>query len=78
MRRLHAVCNKHDVSTSEVSLRWLMHHSALGEQDAIIPGAKTFQQLEGNVADCKKGPLPHELLEAVEQMGRDVKDMFPH
>jgi aflatoxin B1 aldehyde reductase len=75
LRRLHTVCQEHHLSLTEVSLRWLMHHSALKEGDAIILGAKTLQQLEGNVAGCRKPPLPNELVKAVEQMWEDTKDV---
>ena len=42
------------MSLSEVCLRWLVHHSALGSGDAVILGAKRMNQLEKNVVDCRK------------------------
>ena len=73
LRKLHAVCQKHEVALSEVCLRWLVHHSALSRGDGIILGAKTINQLEGNVRDCRKGPLNDELVRAVELMEREAK-----
>ena len=68
LRKLHSVCQEYDLTLSEVCLRWLMHHSALGSEDAIILGAKRIDQLESNVANCRKGPLPQALVDAVESM----------
>lgn len=64
------------LSLPEVSLRWLMHHSALkGELgDAIVLGAKREDQLRGNVECCRKGPLPDVLVRAVGEMWEDVKE----
>ena len=72
LRKLHAVCQKHELPLSEVCLRWLMHHSALGAGDGVIVGAKRIEQLKGNVSDCRKGPLNDELVQAVEQMEKEA------
>ena len=68
IRGLKKACDEEGVSLSEVCLRWLINHSALGGEDAIILGAKRIEQLEGNVRDCRKGPLSGALLRAVEGM----------
>ncbi|KAH8653206.1 NADP-dependent oxidoreductase domain-containing protein [Tricladium varicosporioides] len=75
LQTLHAVCEKHNLSLTGVCLRWLMHHSQLGEGDGIILGAKRIDQLESNVVDCRKGPLPGELVKAVEGMWEEVKGL---
>ena len=64
------------ISLTEASLRWLMHHSALkGELgDAMILGAKREDQLRGNVAFCRKKPLPDVLVRAIEEMWEEAKD----
>lgn len=49
-----------------------MHHSALRADDAVILGAKRVEQLESNVADCRKGPLNAEIVKAVEEMWEEV------
>lgn len=66
IRTLSTACEKFGLSLTEVCLRWLMHHSELGSGDAIILGAKRLGQLEANVKDCRKGPLPEALVEAVQ------------
>lgn len=64
----------------DASLRWIMHHSELREGDGIILGATRVDQLAGNIEACKKGPLPSEVLEAVEELWADakseIKDLF--
>ena len=76
LRRLHTTCKAHDISLAEVSLRWIMHHSALGADDGIIIGAKRAEQLKGNVHNCRKGPLVEELRLAVEEMWESVKEVM--
>ena len=49
----------------ETALRWCVHHSALrlankGGNDGIITGVSSFAQLESNLKDCEKGPLPRD------------------
>ena len=58
----------------ETALRWCLHHSALNVggldgkgNDGIIIGVSSFEQLEGNLKDCEKGPLPEEVLKALDE-----------
>ena len=57
----------------ETAFRWLKHHSALnidrskGGNDGIIIGVSSQQQLEQNLADLEKGPLPEEVLKALDE-----------
>lgn len=72
IRKLKKVADKYGLTLAEVSLRWLMHHSVLGDGDAIIFGAKTLDQLERNVLETRKGPLEGEVLAAVEGLWGDI------
>jgi len=74
VRKFCKVCDDKGMSSTEASLRWIMHHSVLGEGDGIILGASRIDQLKGNVELCKKGPLDEELVKAVEELGEAVKD----
>ncbi|CAK7212246.1 hypothetical protein SCUCBS95973_001399 [Sporothrix curviconia] len=60
VRRLQAVCEAASppLTTQEASTRWLLHHSALGENDGVIFGAKTVEQIKANAAEMRRGPLP--------------------
>jgi aflatoxin B1 aldehyde reductase len=57
----------------ETALRWCVHHSKLkvggvgeGGNDGIIIGVSSLKQLEGNLADLEKGPLPEEVVKALD------------
>ena len=70
---------KHKLSCAEVALRWLQHHSQLKKDlgDAIIVGASSTKHLEENLADLEKGPLPDDVVEAVEDAWRQTKAIAP-
>ncbi|KAK5994175.1 Aldo-keto reductase [Cladobotryum mycophilum] len=70
IRKLKAACEASSpkLSVQEAALRWVIHHSALQDGDAIIIGAKRMVQLESNVADARRGPLEGAVLEAVESL----------
>lgn len=53
-----------------------MHHSQLGDEDAIILGATRVDQLKGNLDACGKDPLPDEVVLAVEEMWTSVQEEF--
>lgn len=42
MLRFCDACEKAGMTSTEVSLRWLMHHSELGDGDALILGASRY------------------------------------
>jgi aflatoxin B1 aldehyde reductase len=59
---------KHGLTEIECALRWLTHHSMLKQEagDAIIIGASSKEQLESNLVDLEKGPLPQDVVEALD------------
>ncbi|KAI3322786.1 aldo/keto reductase [Xylariaceae sp. AK1471] len=59
---------KHGFTIAEMALRWLVHHSELRQErsDAIIVGAGSIKNLESNLTDLEKGPLPKEAVEALD------------
>ncbi|KAG6008018.1 hypothetical protein E4U54_008756 [Claviceps lovelessii] len=68
--RLKAACDDANpaIATTEAGLRWLLHHSQLRDEDAIIIGASSISQVEKSVAWSKKGPLDEAIVSAVEAM----------
>ncbi|KAK5720619.1 hypothetical protein LTS12_027616 [Elasticomyces elasticus] len=64
---IRPVAKKHGITESECALRWLAHHSVLkGENgDGIIIGASNIKHLEDNLEALSKGPLPEEVVEAI-------------
>lgn len=65
------------MSLAEVSLRWLVYHSALGNEDGVILGASRVEQVAENVRCCRAGPLSEDIRKAVEGLWEDSrKDRF--
>ncbi|KAI1174850.1 aldo/keto reductase [Nemania sp. FL0916] len=65
---IQPVAQKLNLSVAEMALRWLVHHSALRQElsDAIIMGAGSVKNLENNLTDLEKGPLPEEAVKALD------------
>lgn len=76
IRRVKTVCESSSpsISVKEAATRWIMHHSALRDDDGVIFGSKTIENVESNVADFRKGPLDGDVLKAVEGMWETVQD----
>jgi len=65
------------MSLAEVSLRWLVYHSALGNEDGVILGASRVEQVAESVRCCRAGPLSEDIRKAVEGLWEDSrKDKF--
>lgn len=66
---VRGVGSKHGFTESEIALRWLMHHSKLEAKlgDTVIIGASSTKHLEDNLKDMEKGPLPEDVLEALNE-----------
>lgn len=63
---------KHNLTLLETAIRWVVHHSALktrnkGGNDGVVIGVSNFQQLEGNLKDVEKAPLPEDVVEALDR-----------
>lgn len=63
------VAHKLGLTTAEAALRWVNHHSLMKKEhgDAIIIGASSTKQLEENLENLDKGPLPQEMLDAFDE-----------
>jgi aflatoxin B1 aldehyde reductase len=74
---LRPVAKKHGLTEAECALRWLTHHSLLKREhgDAIIVGASSAKQLEENLAACDKGPLPEDVVQALDEGWLKVKSV---
>lgn len=72
---IQPVVEKNNLTLLETALRWCVHHSALkvggvdkeGGNDGIIIGVSSQKQLESNLADLEKGPLPQEVLDVLDR-----------
>lgn len=75
------VAEKHNLSLLEIALRWVMHHSALNVAknggDGIIIGVSSQAQLESNLKDLEKGPLPEEVVQVLDEAWIHSKALSP-
>jgi aflatoxin B1 aldehyde reductase len=57
------------ITEAVCALRWMAHHSLLrlDKHDAIVIGASSFKQLQKNLLNLEKGPLPGCIVEAFNQ-----------
>lgn len=81
LRLIESVAQKHNLTLPEVTLRWLVHHSALrikNGRDGVIIGVSSFAQLEGNLNDLEKGPLPDEVVKVLDEAWLIAKPITPN
>jgi aflatoxin B1 aldehyde reductase len=69
INRLAPVVEKHGLTLPETAFRWLVHHSKLRpfDGDGIIIGASSIEQLDSNLKNLQKGPLPDEVFQALDE-----------
>jgi aflatoxin B1 aldehyde reductase len=72
---LREACKKYGLTEAECALRWVTHHSLLSQEhgDTIIIGASSAEQLDRNLVDLQKGPLPEEILKAIDEGWAKIK-----
>ncbi|KAI9369196.1 NADP-dependent oxidoreductase domain-containing protein [Aspergillus egyptiacus] len=78
---IEPVVQKHGLTLPETAFRWLHHHSGLNikdGRDGIIIGVSSFSQLESNLEDVQKGPLPEEVVEALDKAWLITKPTTPN
>ncbi len=75
INRLTPVVENHGLTLPEVALRWLVHHSKLRpyDGDGIIIGASSVEQLESNLKSLQKGPLPDEVVQALDEAWQSTR-----
>jgi aflatoxin B1 aldehyde reductase len=80
LETIDTAAKKDTLTSAEIALRWLKYHSRLSQDlgDAIIVGASRVGHLESNLQDLEKGPLPDEVVTAVEDAWSLVKGAVPN
>ncbi|GAB1312090.1 Aflatoxin B1 aldehyde reductase member 3 [Madurella fahalii] len=70
------VAAQHGISGHAAALRWTAHHSILSAEhgDSIIVGASSVEQLKSNLDVIEQGPLPQDLVSALEAIYTEVGD----
>jgi aflatoxin B1 aldehyde reductase len=64
---LSKACEAEGLTLKEATLKWLMHHSILGEEDGVILGASSLEQMEENLRACEGGCLSEEVVREFER-----------
>jgi aflatoxin B1 aldehyde reductase len=82
LRLIQPVAEKHDLTLIETALRWVLHHSALkitgsDQSDGILIGVSNFDQLKVNLEYLEKGPLPEEVVKALDEAWAVAKSTAP-
>jgi aflatoxin B1 aldehyde reductase len=77
-RELKEALDKHGLVLPEASLRWLQHHSALQQGDAVILGSVSVEQMEMNMNHCELGPLSEDVVKLFERAWLGVKAFAAH
>jgi aflatoxin B1 aldehyde reductase len=79
LESLKPVAEAHKLTITEIALRWIVHHSLLKKEfgDKVIIGASSVEHIEENLKDFEKGPLPEEVVKAVDEAWEIVKPAQP-
>jgi len=73
MKKFDAAIKEKGLSSKEIAMRWLIHHSVLSDGDGIIIGASQIEQVRDTVAMCRMGPLEQDVLRLTDELWEDVK-----
>lgn len=75
LAKLQPVVERAGLTLAEVALRWVSHHSLMRREhgDAVIIGASSLAHIEQNLVDLEKGPLPEDVVKALDEAWADVK-----
>ncbi|ROW13231.1 hypothetical protein VPNG_04868 [Cytospora leucostoma] len=74
VKRFDSAVKAQGLTPVEVAIRWVTHHSVLGDGDAIILGASKISQIKETVELIHKGPLPQYLVTITEELWDEVKE----
>jgi aflatoxin B1 aldehyde reductase len=79
LQSLQTVCAQFDIDAISAALRWLVHHSQLtsDRDDAIIIGASSIAHLQHNLSAVKQGPLPQQVVDAINFASETVRPHWP-
>ncbi|KAF7371179.1 Aflatoxin B1 aldehyde reductase member 3 [Mycena sanguinolenta] len=75
LKEVRAVAAAHGLTMAEVGFRWVSHSSFLRREhgDAVIIGGSSVKQIEENLVSLEKGPLPADVLTALDAAWAAVK-----
>jgi aflatoxin B1 aldehyde reductase len=79
--RVIELVSKQGINGHAAALRWTVYHSKLQADlgDGIIVAASSVAQLESNFGFIEQGPLPTEVLDAIDEVYTEVAGTeFPY
>ncbi|TVY39236.1 Oxidoreductase [Lachnellula occidentalis] len=75
---LKSRCDEEGIAVMEGTMRWLLHHSPLGEEDGVILGASNTGQINASLTACGKGPLDEGLVKVFEDLWVAIRNESSH
>lgn len=76
LKIIQPVAEKHGLTLLEIAFRWMVHHSALkvmDGNDGLVIGISSLKQLEANLNEVEKGPLPEEVVKTLDDAWQITK-----
>jgi aflatoxin B1 aldehyde reductase len=79
LAEIHRSCVGYGLDAVTVALRWLIHHSQLDAErnDGVIIGASSVEHLRHNATAVTEGPLPTDVLTAIDDAALKAKPKWP-
>jgi aflatoxin B1 aldehyde reductase len=77
LAQVQECCDKESIKLMEATMRWLMHHSVLGDEDGVVLGASNKEQIDATLAACEQGPLPESVMQSFVDLHEAIKDKLP-
>ncbi|RDW59885.1 hypothetical protein BP6252_12972 [Coleophoma cylindrospora] len=77
IKKLEELLTGSEISMPEAALRWLFYHSMLRGQDSVLLGASKTQQIETNMRQIAKGPLPDAIAVSLGNLWAGVEGGVP-
>lgn len=74
LKRYDEGVKAHGLGAAEVALRWLAHHSPLGDADGLVLGASSVEQITQTVGFIRKGKLDGEVVRVAEELWDAVRE----
>jgi aflatoxin B1 aldehyde reductase len=76
LKVIQPVADKLELTLLEIAFRWLLHHSkvqVMDENHGLVIGISSLSQLESNLDNVEKVPLPEEVLEVLDEAWKITK-----
>lgn len=72
LTRFQSLAQEAGLSQASLAYRWVRYHSVLQEEDTMIIGASSSEQLERTLVELEKGPLDVWVVDRLEEMNKAI------